>query len=1316
MIGAAAFRISPQQERAWRDAQTVGASPIAALSVTIEGAVDADRLRATAEATAARHEILRTRLLVPPSLSVPVQVISDDVAVQVTAGDIAAGLAPPMADDDQASVPSVYLRLTEHGPGRCSLMIAVPARCADSAGLLRLADEVLAGLAGQPADASELQYADVAEWLNHMVEDKATIPGRHYWQRILDGSVRVPALPLARNGTTAAASPPAVALLEFSQEQVRLLTRVARDHDVTLGTLAFAAWQATLFRFTGQEHALAALVADGRHQELLRAVIGPIARLLPVPVRLTGEMSFADALRQLHRSVTEAANFQDYFDPRQWPDQAAVPQSFEFLDLGGQRSSGSLAYTPLLLHAPPPAGGLAASVQRRADGSAVALLRADPGRYASTDLRSLGDALQSVAAEAAAKPATPLALLPLMPPPIRGVSRPAAARPDGDQGSGPADVVDAIFAAAARYPDRVAVDDCSRAVTYGELGERARTLGARLDAIGVGPGSVVPVLVERGADAILAMLGVWQAGAAFVMVDVTMPDSRIDHVVADTGATVVITRRELADRLPVAATAVVIDEEPDQSALAAGGPPRRGAAAYLVYTSGSTGKPKGVVVGHAALAHYVDALRAALPMPSRPTSALVSTLAADLGYTSVFPALCAGGTVAVLPREVAADPVDLAEAFTRIGVDCLKIVPSQLMTLLAAADEPARLLPRRLLLLGGETCPSSLVNQVRALAPECTVVNHYGPSETTIGVCAFQVGTAQPDDRWLTVPIGRPLGATCLRVLDAGLNPTPDWVPGELYVAGPGVAQGYLGQPAATAERFLPDPEGTTPGARMYRTGDTVRRLPGGLIEFLGRTDDQVKVSGFRIELAEIEIVLRAHPGIRECVVAVHAGHDEQDRRLVAYIVPDAVGTDPEEWRDHAKAYLPEHMVPSAMVVMESLPRTLNGKVDRRALPAPDPGAALRRPDQAVPPRDAIELRLLQVWEDVLCTRGLGVTDNFFDVGGNSLLAVRLVSEVQRQFGRRLPISVVFSEGTVESMAQRIRCSGTESGGVLVPIQPGTRRPPLFCVHAGGGLVVGYRELVHGLATDQPIFGLESLGLDGTCPPLADLTDMAARYAAQIRAVDAVGPYAIAGWCMGGMLAYEVARQVEIQGGEVAVLLLIDSAAPDPAAFAGTENAADPHRGGLLDSGLAQRFAWHYQLTVDPGELAGRNEEDQVAALLAAMQAQQMVPPDAGPEQLKTLLRVYRANITALRDYVLRFTVPPPTRYPVVLFRAEDIRSLDEADDSLGWRKLAGHRFRLEWLPGDHHGIIRQPVATQLARLVEQELDHASSDLSESQP
>ena len=886
----------------------------------------------------------------------------------------------------------------------------------------------------------------------------------------------------------------------------------------------------------------------------------------------------------------------------------------------------------------------------------------------------------------------------------------------GGSPAAPLETVYALFEAQSkRTPDAPCVECEERSLSFREVEARANRLAQALRRLQIGPEARVALWLPRSEDLVVALLGVLAAGGAYMPVDPAFPAERVSFLLRDAAVTAVVTCEAWRGRLPAGAPPVVCLDGLCVDGLAAGEavePPSGGAEAghlaYVLYTSGSTGAAKGVGVEHRQLLAYVRAVRDRLELPAGAAYAHISSFAADLGNTVLFPPLCFGGTLRIVSEAQLQDPKALAEDLARRPVDCLKIVPSQLAALLEH-PEGAAVLPRRRLVLGGEAAGWKLIETVRRLAPGCRIFNHYGPTETTVGVVALEIMAAGGPAAG--PPLGRPLGHARAYVLGSDLQPVPVGTAGELFLGGGAVSRGYVGRPELTAERFLPDPFAAEPGARVYRSGDIVRWSPAGELDFLGRRDHQVKVRGFRIELGEIEAALRSHPAVREAVVVAPDGA-AGDKILVAYAAAGD-GLSEEALRRHLAEKLPPFMLPAALVLLPRMPLTANGKVDRRALPAPQ-NSASHRP--ASGPLDELELQLLHIWEGVLGLERVGVTDDFFQLGGNSLQALRLVAQVRKQLGHHILLSTLIDHGTIREMACLLRQERPAAAGHLVPIQPRGAKPPLYFVHPGHGNVVCYLELAHHLGPEQPVYGLQSLELDHDGDPYLSIEEMGARYLRVLREARPQGSYCLGGWSFGGLVAFEMARQLRQEGAEVPQVFLFDTRVPV------TREALSRLSPQLLLASLlveeAQgmaRAAGREPLTLAPQDLAHLDLEGQLDLLLRALEGREILPPDIDRDMVRRYLHVRLARTEAMQRYV-----PKPYDGRVVLFRASGLNTeipLQEVQEihrdamrhpSYGWADLA-REVAVEPVPGHHESMIRDPDVRALASALRQHVAFTAS-------
>ena len=579
-----------------------------------------------------------------------------------------------------------------------------------------------------------------------------------------------------------------------------------------------------------------------------------------------------------------------------------------------------------------------------------------------------------------------------------------------------------------RTPDRVALVCNGQQLSYRELDRRTNQLAAYLQALGVGPEVVVGLCLERSVEMVVGLMGALKAGGAYLPLDPEAPLERLSYLLEDAGVGVVLTGRELEKRLPsFLGQTVLLDVEWEKISEESESEPEREVIArnpaYVIYTSGSTGKPKGVMVHHRSLVNYTHDICRQLELIEAEEAGLqfatVSTITADLGNTCIYPSLLSGGCLHILSYEVATDRILFEEYVSKNPIDVLKIVPSHLGALLGAQSTGEKALPGKFLILGGEGLPYELIERIRGRAARCEVINHYGPTETTIGSLMTRVRIrkdGEENGRKGTAPIGRPIANTQSYILDRELTPAPVAARGELHIAGEGVARGYWGKPELTAERFIPNPFSREGGERLYRTGDICRYLADGKIEFIGRADNQVKLRGYRIELGEIEAVLNEHRSVKQSVVI--ARDDERgEKQLVGYVVAEEGSASAELHADlqrHVRERLPEYMVPPAIMTLEKVPLTPNGKLNRRALPAPDYTAYNAREYDA--PVGATEVALARLWAELLKVERVSRHDNFFELGGHSLLAVSLIERMRGE-GLHSDVRAIFANPTLTEFA-----------------------------------------------------------------------------------------------------------------------------------------------------------------------------------------------------------------------------------------------------------------------------------------------------------
>ncbi len=1003
------FRLSPQQ------AFLLGRGPVAEVSqIVLELAASSpasEELRDRLEALVSRNETLRSTFVIPPGARAPVaQTIHDRLELgwdTISSGDEdllgdptarEQALAGEAARLDPRQGPSIRGLLVEPDDGNRVLLLSALTASADRRSLALLGGELLA--AAPQSGADPIQHADYAEWRHELLtgDDPDAARGRSFWTSAVEGMQRGMLLFGAREeGRGTQGSVPV--RIDLDPEVSDLLDQSATGAELFLD----AAWHALLARLTGATELLTAELVDCRSQPDLEDAVGPYEQLAAIRIPVGSDTRFVELIDRLARVRSDA---------RLWLDYAVEA---DLTRLAGEAIAGFDALTADADASFLSTAATGCPIELRWLGGPTLELRYDAAVYDAQDAQDISRQFLALLAAALTDPSQPLGKLPLLDDAARAQIYEIGS---GEAADGGSDCVHYRFERqATETPDAIALAGDGVAVTFGELNERANRLAHHLLDLGVERDQPVGLCMRRSPETVGALLAIMKAGGGYVPINFAHPPERIAHQLAEAGVGVLVVEEALLEHLPTSTAMDVVCVDRDAEEIAARSsenPPARSQPqdlAYVIYTSGSTGLPKGVAVTHGNLDNYTAAIAQRIGASEEPMQfAVVSEISTDLGNTAVFPPLVTGGCLHVIDSETAMDAVALAAYAAEHPLDAIKITPTHLRSLLAI---DASFLPRRWLIVGGEALSWELAEQIEGAGAGCRLLNHYGPTEATVGCCTFEVRRGERGLPSATVPIGRPLPGARAYVLDAELEPVPIGVAGELCVGGAGVARGYVNRPEETAERFVEDPQ----GGRMYRTGDRVRFLRDGSIEFLGRLDHQLKIRGYRVEPGEIETALARHPAIREAVV-VPVGDGDGDPRLVAYFV--AVEEPPlEELRAFLAQSLPEYMLPARWVPIGAFPLTPSGKVDRLALPDPDSVKA-KRQVELIAPRDEVESEIVAIWSALLGVEEVGVLDDFFALGGHSLLATQAIMRIRRVYGD-IPLGALFNAPTVAALAEVIR-------------------------------------------------------------------------------------------------------------------------------------------------------------------------------------------------------------------------------------------------------------------------------------------------------
>ena len=1154
---------------------------------------------------------------------------------------------------------------------------------------------------GQPSPLPPLpiQYADFAYWQRQPATAQILAPQLDYWKQQLAGVPALLELPTDYPRPTVLTSRGSKEFFEVELELTKQLKRLSQELGVTLFMTLLTAFSTLLYRYSGQEDLVVGTPIANRNRSEIEGLIGFFVNTLVLRTQFEDNPSFTELLHQVRQTSLDAYAHQDLpfeqlveaLQPERTLSYSPIFQvmfalqnapmaplelpgvSFNWLPLESAKAKFDLTLSMEETEA-----GLIGYWEYNRDLFEPATIRRAIGHF-----KTLLEAI-------VVNPQGRVGELPL----LTGAERhQLLVEWNNTKVEYPQDkCIHQLFEEQVeRSPDAVAVVFEDKQLTYRELNERANQLAHYLQSLGVEPKVLVGICVERSLEMVVGLLGILKAGGAYVPLDPNSPPERLTYQILDAQISVLVTQKKLGCVPPQPQLCQVFLDadwlriaQEGECNLANQVQPEN--LLYIIYTSGTTGQSKGVEIEHQSMTNYLNGIIQQLNLNCCRNFALVSSITTDLGNTIIFPALCTGGCLHIISQERASEPNALADYIQHQEIDCLKIVPSHLLALQSSCrSEP--LLPRQVLILGGEASNADWVKSLQSQAPHCTIFNHYGPTEATVGVLTYRLENELPaedlqDDcihqlieelpeRATTIPIGRPIANTQIYILDKYLQPVPMGVPGEIYIGGAGLARGYLNRPELTEAKFIPNPFSNKPDSRLYKTGDKARYLEDGNIEFIGRIDNQVKIRGFRIELGEIEATLAQYPEVREAVVIVRED-STGEKRLVAYLVSKEELVIPN-LRSFLKTKLPDYMVPSAFVLLDAMPLTPNGKVDRRSLPAPD-ADNFSQGSHFIPPRTPVELQLSQIWSEVLNIPSLGVRDNFFDLGGHSLLAVRLMARIEQQFGIHLPLTTLFTEPTIESQATLLNSkSDVRSNSPLVPIQTAGELPPLFCVHPIGGNVLCYAELARHLGKNRPFYGLQSPWLYGEQKPLTKIEEMAATYIKALQTIQHHSPYYLAGWSMGGVVAWEMAQQLQEAGQEVALVALIDSYTPsaiselDEASLA---NSLAADLGGLFGT----------ELLISANDIEQLRPEEQLQRIFTAAKNLNLLPPEVGMEQMRRLFQVFQANRLALVNYKLQ-----PYSGRVALFCA------DTSQEDRGWSSALASNLETYIIPGDHYSIIREP-------------------------
>ncbi|MCK6548044.1 amino acid adenylation domain-containing protein [Myxococcota bacterium] len=1289
------------------------------VAVELFGALDPRALERALDRVVARHSILRT--VYPSTEGVPRVEVLDAWSVPFEHVELSA------SDDRDARLTAVLDRAQHHvfdlardvpiratlvrlGDARHVLAITIHHIASDGASFELLLGELgvllTAEREGRTPELPPLtvEYADYAAWQRARFAGDGLARERAYWTARLRGAPTLLELPTDHRRPRVLGARGARRPVFLRPSLVARLRALGDAEGATLFMTLLTGLATVLARHSGEHDLPIGTPIAGREHAETAALIGCFVNTLVLRVDASEDPSFRALLARVRATAVDA------YAHRAMPFEQLV----EELRPGRDRSHAPLFQVFFSLAGPtigraPLAPGLSSSPITLEPGTAkfdLALMLSDEGEHVggvlaySTELfeaatidRMIGH-LEVILEAASALPDAPISTLPILTAPERHQmlvewNATATAYPRSSTLWG-------LFAEhAARRPDAIAVFTEHDAVTYGELARRAHALALELEAQGVRAGGRVALFLSRSIALVTGVLATLELGAAFVPLDRAHPRPRLAFMLDDAEIDLVLTERAYAADLPETSRPVLVVDDPGvQARVAARTGPTKGRAptsedvAYVIYTSGSTGQPKGVAVQHRPVIRVVRETNW-VQLGADEVVAQVCSASFDVAQFELWGALLLGGALAIIPTSTILEPHVFAARLRAAKVTTLFLTPALFRRV--AAEAPAAFAELQNLVLGGDVVDPEYVHRVLEAGAPAHVIDAYGPTECTVFATAYEVPRDLPRD--VPIPIGRAISNTEVYVLDRHRAPVPIGVVGDLYLGGDGLAAGYLNRPELTEARFVPHP--FVRCARLYHTGDVARFRADGVVEFLGRSDRQVKVRGFRIELDEVENALLRHPNVASAAVLAPPG-ESGEKRLVGYAVPcPGESVTAAELRAFLATTLPEYMVPSAIAVLDAFPLTPSGKIDRRALPAVGAEPRFEATSARAEPTKT-ERVLAEVWSDVLDVADVRPGDDFFVLGGHSLAAVEVFARIEKIFGQRIPLATIFDVRTVEGLARIVDAKRSEVRGTIVPIRADGAWPPLYFAHSLGGEIWYAHKLSLYLGEGRALYGLQGHvhaqsdpSLDATAP--VDVVARAASHADELVRFQPDGPFLLAGYSFGGVLAYELARQLVLRGREVALLAILDTGVRRP-------DVRGPARvQAALRSALLNLPGWIAGdlLASDRRDLASRGERAARRLVKSGRALLRGRAPAPEAAELRDYLTVDRLSerVRALQERDLRALLaytPAPYGGELTLIRARARSPLRSATGDYGWGELAEH-VKIVDVPGRHGTLLHEP-------------------------
>jgi amino acid adenylation domain-containing protein len=1192
----------------------------------------------------------------------------------------------------------VNISATEHFLGLCLHQIA-----GDWDSLMILVNELMSiyssKLTSTPINLPSLQqnYTDYIQQEYNLINSLAGDQIKDYWQQQLGDDLPVLQWPAMSVRPQIRTYNGAVVQFTLSSELTRALTQLANPQKVTLKDLFLAAYKVLIYRYTGETDILVGLWQNRDHQSLFKGVIGNFTNITVTRDLITGDLKFVEILNQISQTLQPVSDDQNY----------------PFSQLVQQLQLNQLNYPPICQAAfsyhkkqqlfqdnefqierydiP----------QQKVDFELdLAVTEIDNGvqiefKYnrdilPAKTVEKIAQHFQNLLIAIAETPQLPIGQLPL----LNEVDKQQILR-EWNQTQTDYDLSRCLHQLfeeqVEKKPDNIALNFEGKTLTYRQLNQRANQLAHYLIKLGVTPDTLVGICVERSLEMVIGLLGILKAGGAYVPIDPNYPQERISYLLDNSQVTILLSQNQLLPTLPeYNKLTICLDSDWDKITAESDSNPvielTSNHLIYVIYTSGSTGKPKGTMNTHKGVVNRILWMQDAYQLTQSDKVLQKTPFSFDVSGWEFWWPLMTGAQLIIAKPEGHKDPNYLATLINQQQITTLHFVPSMLQIFLEYAEVKACQSLRQVF-CSGEALSVALQNRFFEYF-EAELHNLYGPTEAAIDVTFWR---CQSNLQQSTVPIGRPVANTQTYILNSDLQPVPIGVAGELYIGGVQLARGYLNRPELTAERFIQNPFiHDFKSQYLYKTGDLARYRSDGNIEYLGRLDHQVKIRGNRIELGEIESVLREYPGVKDSLVLAKK-YQSDDLRLVAYLVTEETQLNLSEIRNLVKDKLPDYMMPAAMVCLSEFPLTPNGKVNRKALPEPD-FSTIGISDNFVAPRNNIEQQLADIFCSLLQINSVSVKDSFFDLGGHSLLAIRLMGKIQQQFNQQFPLSTLFTNRTIEELANLIQQDHQVNFSSLVSIQTQGNKSPFFCVHPAGGHVLCYQPLSQLLGNHQPFYGLQAQGFNPGETVFTTVEEMAEFYVNEIQQFQPQGPYQIGGWSFGGVVAFEIAQQLIEKGQEVSLLGLLDPWVPI---------LLDPNKkiDNLYLTGALSRYfggIFGTDNLVNDKELKDVSPENKIEYIVEKAEKLGLFPPEDSREKNRRFVDVLVGTLKATYAYKRRY-------YPgkVTVFRPQE-RHLHATDPQLVWVELYAvldaAEIELVNISGNHYSMMKSPHLGTLAQ------------------